>query len=68
MERCWGIHKRSSWVEDWEEDIKAQASVKSLIEARTWASEMVGFGGEVLCGKRGSIRALTEMFEPSGGV
>jgi ABC-type glutathione transport system ATPase component len=42
--------------------------VKSLIEARIWASEMLGFAGEVFCGKRGSIRALTEMLEPSGGV
>lgn len=42
--------------------------MKSLIEARIWALEMLGFGGEVLRGKRGSIRALTEMLEPSGGV
>lgn len=58
----------SSWVEHWEEDIKAQARVKSLIEVCIWASAVLGFVGETFGGRRFSIRALVEMLEPSGGV
>lgn len=42
--------------------------MKFLIEAWIWDSVILGFGGEVLCGRKDSSRALTEMLVPSGGV
>lgn len=46
-ERFAGIHETMSCVEDCDEESKAHARAKSLIEARIWLSPMLGrFVGE----------------------